>query len=368
MTQSPSDEFPVAEPTRRCLGCYYVLNHLPEPRCPECGRAFDPNDPTTYTHKPPFIWWRYWLPGFVLACCIALVMLALLLPMTGFGWAVTLALPAMIGGLVGFATRMGKSTSIILAWLVMIACIIGLFVGGAGGIFCALILVGMALVPLSVSVLLGVALRHSLRDSRWSQRYWLPVLFVLLPPAVALVEALVAPPADEVVETTVVIHASQSATWASIQFYEEVAHDPPWLVRLGLRRPVRAIGKVEVVGDRRKCIYTRGHLTKEVTAIRPGERLDFAVVEQEMFEDYSVRLTGGSFALQPIDSRNTRVTLTTRYRPLLRPRWGWQPVEAEVVHALHNHVLDGMAQEAARRVMAELPSTERRPIGDEVSP
>lgn len=33
---------------KRCLGCGYILNGLPENRCPECGRSFDPDDPETY--------------------------------------------------------------------------------------------------------------------------------------------------------------------------------------------------------------------------------------------------------------------------------------------------------------------------------
>jgi hypothetical protein len=33
---------PITEPWT-CAGCGYLLYGLPEPRCPECGRAFDPN-------------------------------------------------------------------------------------------------------------------------------------------------------------------------------------------------------------------------------------------------------------------------------------------------------------------------------------
>lgn len=32
----------------RCLDCHYQLRGLSEPRCPECGREYDPKDPTTY--------------------------------------------------------------------------------------------------------------------------------------------------------------------------------------------------------------------------------------------------------------------------------------------------------------------------------
>lgn len=33
---------------KRCLDCGYIVDHLPEPRCPECGKDFDPNNPETY--------------------------------------------------------------------------------------------------------------------------------------------------------------------------------------------------------------------------------------------------------------------------------------------------------------------------------
>ena len=32
----------------RCFGCQYDLSNLSGHRCPECGRAFDPNDPRTF--------------------------------------------------------------------------------------------------------------------------------------------------------------------------------------------------------------------------------------------------------------------------------------------------------------------------------
>ncbi len=49
---------PTAGP-KRCRGCGYILEHLPEPRCPECGRAFDPDDPRTYVRGVQ----RGWLSG-----------------------------------------------------------------------------------------------------------------------------------------------------------------------------------------------------------------------------------------------------------------------------------------------------------------
>ena len=39
-------------PCKKCLGCAYILDYLPENRCPECGRTFDPDDPLTFTGGP----------------------------------------------------------------------------------------------------------------------------------------------------------------------------------------------------------------------------------------------------------------------------------------------------------------------------
>lgn len=41
---------------RYCLDCAYSLIGLPENRCPECGREFDPADPRTFLKQLPGTW------------------------------------------------------------------------------------------------------------------------------------------------------------------------------------------------------------------------------------------------------------------------------------------------------------------------
>lgn len=52
-TTPPDDAF--------CLSCGYPLRDLPTPRCPECGRAFDPTNPRTMSLGQPLRPWQRWL-------------------------------------------------------------------------------------------------------------------------------------------------------------------------------------------------------------------------------------------------------------------------------------------------------------------
>jgi hypothetical protein len=37
---------------KRCLQCGYILDGLPQPRCPECGRFFTADDKLSYVSEP----------------------------------------------------------------------------------------------------------------------------------------------------------------------------------------------------------------------------------------------------------------------------------------------------------------------------
>ncbi len=85
---------PTIPETAVCLGCGYALRDLPEPRCPECGRAFDPADPRTFGPEPRPKWLQPWAapPPWWHVCAITAFVWALL-----FHLSVPYGRPAVLG-------------------------------------------------------------------------------------------------------------------------------------------------------------------------------------------------------------------------------------------------------------------------------
>lgn len=328
----------------RCLGCGYVLTGLSEPRCPECGRDFSFKDTSTYSTGPLFVRWKFWLPGFVLAASAGTLLYFGLLVLAGWGVAVTLVAPFCVGAVVGYGCRARPFLLVLLGLAALGVVVFALYSLSVVGIYCGSVLAIVALAPIVIGTGCGVLLRAVLKESEFSQRRYLPVLGLLLAPLLwgLLERSVAAPHPIESVVTSAEIPAPAGRAWNALMFYEEVRHRPPWLLRYGLPRPLYAVGSTAAVGDRKTCVYSKGHLTKQVTQRSPQRLLAFDVVEQDKIETRSIRLTGGSFEFYSVGARQTRVDLTTRYEPKLGPRWVWRPFERVAVHALHRHVLEGM--------------------------
>ena len=334
--------------TRRfCLRCHYPLAAREAAHCPRCGLQYDPHRPETYGSEPMLLRWKFWFPGLVLAVVSGVISYAVVIKTGEMGVALFISVPVSFGAILGYATR----ARIWWTFFLLAVCIPGVVTAlvslNLAGFFCGFTLGLIFLAPSMAGVTAGWVLRMALKKTAWDQRHFLPVaLFMLLPYGVELVENQF--PQRRVVATVVTdltIDATPREAWKSILFYEEVHHDPPLLARLLLPRPLHSEGARQETGDRTRCIYDEGHLTKQITQVDEDRRLAFDVAEQTIFV-HDVKLLDGSFELISIDATRTRVRLTTRYEKLLRPVWIWSPFEEKVIHDLHGHVLEGMRRKA----------------------
>jgi hypothetical protein len=256
--------------------------------------------------------------------------------------------PFALGTLVGYGNKLRILATICLVLAVTASILFTLYSLSVAGLFCGVVLAGIFFGPILLGGLVGLALRSSLKHATWfEQRDWLvPVLILAIPVVWSVIEGR---PANtlpiETVRTSRVIPVTPRAAWDSLMTYEEVTHAPPLLLRLELPQPLRVEGDLDAVGASRKCVYTDGFLVKRVVERTPESSLVFEVTEQAIETHDSVTLIDGGFAFEPHPS-GTTVTLTTRYRPHLAPRFIWRPVEALVVRTLHAHVIEGIRIEA----------------------
>src|SRR5690348_10536826 len=154
----------MSEPAR-CLDCGYVLLGLPAGRCPECGRPFDPDNPATYSTKPLFVRWKFWLPGFALAAIGGAVLYVVLVMFAGWGAAASIGAPFAIGVVVGYGCRTRLFVQILLALAALSVIVCMLYSLSLVGIFCGTVLAIVAVGPILLGTLFGYALRVYLKDT-----------------------------------------------------------------------------------------------------------------------------------------------------------------------------------------------------------
>jgi hypothetical protein len=347
------DSSGAAVPPRYCLRCQELLPWTEsEPgQCFQCGLQFDPAEPATYREGRTFLRWKFWFPGFCLAVASGVISYVICLQSGELGMALFFAVPVSVGAILGYGTRVHVWLLGLLGLAAITCIVVALVSMHWAGFFCGMTLSLIFVVPTAAGIFLGVILRLVLARSRWDQRWFFPLwAFLILPYAVQAIENRL-PHRTEIasVRTELTVDATPQQAWDAIMFYEQVQHQPPWLLRLALPKPIRSEGSKQRVGEVVRCYYDRGHLAKRISRREEGRLLAFDVIEQHLHFERDVVLCDGSFAVVPVEHGRSRIVLTTRYERKLAPRWLWEATERKVIHTLHGHVLEGMRRKAEGR-------------------
>ena len=185
-----------------CQGCGYRLDHLTEPRCPECGRSFDPHDPNTYSLLK-FGWgFVHWLAGILLATVFGLIVWLLPSPFAEFLREWTPLVPILIS--VGFWCRVWPT----IGWFAFLWAIIAVtfvtfshedFPNRDWNLFLSLGVV----MTVATCLLLGRCFRSCMDQTsgsprrlsapghrRWYGRIWLSTVIVLVCAVMAVLPSL----------------------------------------------------------------------------------------------------------------------------------------------------------------------------------
>lgn len=291
--------------------------------------------------------------GFVMAISVFFI--------NAYGAALFVGTPLMMGMVTAYLLNRHYSRGYLISvslGLAAIACGgMALLLFAVEGVIC----VAMALPILAPLGLLGGLLGKMIADTtRRPAKELLAVVAVL--PGLAWAEALVMPPTEYEVVSTVEIDAPPAVVWDQVVAFPEL--DPPteWYFRLGIACPMRARIAGSGVGATRYCEFTTGTFVEPITAWEPGRRLAFTVTEQPhpMFEltpyasihpphlDGALRSNRGEFRLIELPGGRTRLEGSTWYEIGMFPQSYWTLWSHDLIHRIHLRVLNHVKRNAER--------------------
>jgi hypothetical protein len=157
--------------------------------------------------------------------------------------------------------------------------------------------------------------------------------------------------------------------WEKVCFYEHIARKPSWLLRTILPAPLRTAGSYRNIGDVSRCLYSDGgFLTKRITHITPGKRIDFDIIEQTIrYCPRIVLLKGGTILIESHGEGMSSVRMVTRYELRVPKLLVHRFIVNLAVAAMHRIVIRDMRDrleapaDAPRRVANTLASEEHSP-------
>jgi hypothetical protein len=153
-------------------------------------------------------------------------------------------------------------------------------------------------------------------------------------------------PAISSTATSMSIQANKSDVWNKVGFYEHVQKQPNWLLRLSLPVPQEVEGQHGKVGDTCRCKYSDGgYLTKRITRIVDGSRIEFEIIEQSIRFQDTVKLLGGHIEVEEVDEQLSIVHMVTHYENRIYPEAISSAFINKVIKTMHRFVIEDMRQQ-----------------------
>ena len=147
------------------------------------------------------------------------------------------------------------------------------------------------------------------------------------------------------VETYEPLPCDAATAWEKVCFYENVGATPPFFLRLVLPTPNLHDGCFSMIGDVSRCMYSDGgYLTKVITQLEHGRRIDFAITEQTIRYHRHVALYGGYIEIVPGDDEQSFVRMVTRYENRVGAKTVTDLFIRRVIRAVHLFVIGDMRE------------------------
>ena len=283
-----------------------------------------------------------------------------------YGWGLFVGIPFLSGLLsalvYGYREPRSAGSSVGVAvtsvWLASLL-LIGLAIEGA---ICIAMAAPLAGVVAALGGLVGYGLQR--RGPRPQAGGAYSVLILALPLLLGAETASGPQPAVTPVRTSVVVSAPPEVVWRHVVSFAELPPPTELLFRSGIAYPTSASIQGEGVGAIRRCRFSTGDFVEPITRWDEPRLLAFSVASQPapMRElspwggihpphlDGFLRSRRGQFRLRALPGGRTLLEGTTWYQNRMWPAAYWRLWSDELIHQIHQRVLEHVAREAERDV------------------
>lgn len=161
------------------------------------------------------------------------------------------------------------------------------------------------------------------------------------------------------VVTTIEINAPPNKVWKNVVSFPQLKDPTEFIFKTGIAYPINATIKGQGIGAVRHCNFSTGSFVEPITIWDEPKLLKFTVEEQpepmkeiSLYDIHPNHLHGywvskqGQFKLTALPNGHTLLEGTTWYVNKIKPSFYWTLWSDNIVHKIHNRVLEHIKTQA----------------------
>lgn len=255
-----------------------------------------------------------------------------------YGYAFFILFPLFLGFAIG--TLFKNGFQILYLTIGIVVGSLALLMFGIEGFVCVLMLL-----PIFIfSVWLGyfISKRLKMKVDSDTQKVMVSVLPLIVLLGAGHLEKMIdlEPQKIEIVSSKLLDYTPE-IVFDEVKAMEKLDAEKSLLMKLGLPTPIRCELKADTVGALRHCIFENGAIIAQLTKYEKGKILEMNVVDYTLTGRHWFKFIDANYTFEESEGK-TKITRTSSYTSILKPRWYWEPLEKYGIEKEHEFVLSSL--------------------------
>lgn len=255
-----------------------------------------------------------------------------------YGYAFFIFFPLFLGFSIG--TLFKKGLQILYLTIGIIVGSLALIMFGIEGFVCVLMLLPLFMFTVWLGYYISKRLKLKIdKDSKTIMVTFLPLIVLL---GAGQIEKIVdlKPQKIEIVSSKLLDY-SPEILFDEVKSMKKLDAEKSFLMKLGLPTPIKCELRADTIGALRHCIFSNGEIIAQLTKYEKGEILEMNVVDYTLTGRHWFKFIDAKYTFEE-NMGMTKITRTSSYSSILKPRWYWEPLEKYGIEKEHEFVLNSL--------------------------